>query len=318
MTPEIPRTRGRASGPSEQDLRNATPREAVDRSARVGIFVLVGFASFVACLFLLTDPATFRGRYFLTTTVSDVGGLRKGDPVQMRGVNVGRAHAFELRDDEVLVTLEMEGEWRVPVDSRTQLVELGVLGGKIVEILPGSSNEMLPPGANIPGTESEGLLGTAEALGERADGIMSRVETLLAPPTVENVRQSAQELEALLAEVNGIMKAQGQEVARLTASLNRTAAGLEDVGAAGPDIASAAARADSALAQLITTSARLDEATSSLSTILTRMENGEGTLGRLSTDDELYERLTAALESVTLLATDLREHPSRYVKISVF
>lgn len=318
MSPETPRPRARNSGPSDEDLRNATPREAINRSARVGVFVLLGVLSFMAALFLLTDPATFRGRYFLTTTVQDAGGLRRGDPVQMRGVNVGRAHDFELQDQNVVITLEMEGEWRVPADSRTQLIELGVLGGKIVEILPGTSSEMLPPGANIPGTYNEGLLGTAEILGERAEVIMDRVETLLAPPTIASVQQSAQELESLLQELNGIMSRQGQEVARLTASLNRTAEGLEDVGQAGPDIARAAARADSTLAQLNQTTVRLDDVAGSLSVILARMENGEGTLGQLSTNEALYDNLTAALESVRLLATDLREHPSRYVKISVF
>lgn len=310
--------RSRSNGPSEDDLRNATPRDAVNRSARVGVFVLVGLASFITALFLLTSPATFRGRYFLTTTVPDAGGLRKGDPVQMRGVNVGRTHRFQLQSEGVLVTLEIEGEWGVPTDSRSQLIELGVLGGKIVDIVPGTSTEMMASGANIPGTAGSDLLGTVDMLSQRADGIMGQVETLLSPQTIEAVQGSAQELETLLQEVSDLTRSQGQEVARLTASLNRSAEGLEDASGAGADIARAAARADSTLAQLNRTSVRLDEVASSLAVVLARIENGEGTLGQLSTNDSLYHGLTSAIESVNLLVTDLREHPERYVKISVF
>lgn len=319
---ETPRTRVRKDGPSEQDLRNASPAAAGNRYARVGIFVLVGFFSFVAALFLLTDPSTFRGRYFLTTTVENAGGLRKGDPVQMRGVNIGRTHAFELLGDQVRVTLEVEGQWRVPEDSQSRLIELGVLGGKIVEILPGNSSDYLPSGANIPGVEYSGLLGTAEVLGERADVIMGRVEDMLSEPTVEAVQASAQDLRELLEELSGLAKDQSRQVADLTASLNRTAQSLEATSAAGPELVSAAtsaaARADSTLAQLNRTSERLDGVTTSLGSILARIDRGEGTLGQLATNDSLYHTLTAAVESVQLLATDLREHPERYVKVSVF
>jgi phospholipid/cholesterol/gamma-HCH transport system substrate-binding protein len=248
----------------------------------VGIFVLVGFFSFVAALFLLTDPSTFRGRYFLTTTVSDAGGLRRGDPVQMRGVNIGRTHDFELLGDQVRVTLEVEGEWRVPTDSRSRLVELGVLGGKIVEILPGNSPEYLEPGANLPGVEYSGLLGTAEVLGERADVIMGRVEEMLSEPTIEAVQASAQDLRELLKELSALAQDQSSQVAQLTASLNRTAQSLEETSAAGPDLASAATsaatRADSTLAQLNRTSVRLDGVATSLGSILERPPRASGAL----------------------------------------
>jgi len=320
MSAETPssQTPGRRAGASDADLRNATPRDAQNRSARVGVFVLVGFLSVVTALFLLTDPATFRGRYFLTTTLDNVGGLRKGDPVQMRGVNIGRTHRFEMRGEVVTVTLEIEGEWQIPIDSRSQLIELGVLGGKIVDIVPGVSSETFASDGNIVGTSSAGLMGTAEAIGERADVILGRVEDMLSEPTVEAVQESAQELRSFLAQVSELTRSQSDEVARLTASLNRAAVGLEEATGAGPDIARAAARADSTLAQLNQTSARLDGVAETLGAILDGIEAGEGTLGQLAKDDSLYNSLNAAMESVRLLATDLREHPGRYLNVSIF
>ena len=42
-----------------------TPR----REVQVGIFVLVGVLALLAALFALTDPGTFRGRYYVTAVV---------------------------------------------------------------------------------------------------------------------------------------------------------------------------------------------------------------------------------------------------------
>src|SRR6185295_5011234 len=59
-----------------------------DREMWVGVFVIVGILATFGLLFVLTDAATFRGRYILTTVVPNAGGIRRGDPVQMRGVIV--------------------------------------------------------------------------------------------------------------------------------------------------------------------------------------------------------------------------------------
>jgi phospholipid/cholesterol/gamma-HCH transport system substrate-binding protein len=57
----------------------------------------------------------------------------------------------------------------------------------------------------------------------------------------------------------------------------------------------------------------------SLSTVLARIEAGEGTLGRLTTDDAaLYDNINAATTSLTALLEDLQENPSRYINISIF
>ncbi len=48
------------------------------------------------------------------------------------------------------------------------------------------------------------------------------------------------------------------------------------------------------------------------------MEDGEGTLGRLSEDDALYESLDHALAEIGELARDLRENPDRYIDLRIF
>jgi phospholipid/cholesterol/gamma-HCH transport system substrate-binding protein len=303
---------------TDEELQKAVPRGKVHREFQVGLFVLVGVVSILAALFLLTDPSTFRGRYKVTTMVEDAGGIRRGDPVQMKGVNIGRVDGFSLTPGGVQIALELEGAWRIPANSRTRLVSSGILGGKTVEVIPGDSPEPLRSGENIPGEDVPGLMGMAPELGQNAEAVLKRIEELLDAPTVEAVQSSAVELRGLLARLSALAEEQGEEVARLTASLNRSARGLEEAAGSGDDLARAVARADSTLAVARATTETLQRASFSLEVILQRMESGEGTLGRLSTDSTLYDNLTAAAESIRALATDLREHPGRYVKIKIF
>jgi phospholipid/cholesterol/gamma-HCH transport system substrate-binding protein len=318
MTKNASLPRREVTPPTDEELRNAVPRGLVRRDFQVGIFVILGMASLLAALFLLTDPSTFRGRYLVTTVVQDAGGIRKGDPVQMRGVNIGRVQGFVMGPEGVRITLELEGVWSLPEDSRTRLVSSGILGGKTVEIVPGESPEPLRPGGNLPGENRPGLLDFPAELGQNAENVLERIQTLLDAPTLEAVQSSAAELRVLLGQRSSLAEAQGEEVARLTASLNRSAQGLEAAAGSGEDWARAVARADSALAVANETSRSLLRASASLEVILGRMEAGEGTLGQLSTDSTLYETLTQAVEGVRALVVDIRENPGRYVKIEIF
>lgn len=310
----------RHRGPDAEELLRAVPTESGGRHLRVGSFVVLGVASFIAALFLLTDPASMRGRYMLVTRMEDVGGVRRGDPVQMRGVNVGRVHGFELtRDGQVDMTLEVEGDWRVPEGSHVTLQGTGLFGGRTVGIHASRSTDYYEEWDTLPGVGAEAdLFATAGQLSEQAETVLDRVARVLDEPTVGAVRKSARELEALMGELTKLTRSQQEEIAELTRTLNRAADGIETASEAGPDARRAVARADSTMATLNRTSATLEEATGSLNRIVARMEAGEGTLGKLSRDDSLYVNLNRAAISIRLFMEDLRANPERYIDFSIF
>ncbi len=306
------------SEPTDEELRNAIPRNKKRLEFRVGIFVLLGLVSALFALFLLTDPSTFRGRYRISTVVEDAGGIRRGDPVQMRGVNVGRVMSFSMDQPGVRITLEIEGEWDIPSDSRSRLVSGGILGGRTVEIVEGGSPESIRGGAELPGETVQGLMDIPAELGQDVQAVLGQIQGLLAQPTLDAIQGSAVELQSLLAQLSQLAENQGREITQLTASLNRSALGLEDAAGSGEDLARAVARADSALLNVNRTSEVVLRASEALQTILQRMEAGEGTLGQLSTNPALYETLVEAIESVRLLSDDIRENPRRYIKLEIF
>jgi phospholipid/cholesterol/gamma-HCH transport system substrate-binding protein len=307
--------------PSDEDLLSSTPRGTGSKEAQVGAFVLLGLVSVITVLFLMTDPATLRGRYMLVTQVDHAGGVRSGDPIQMQGVNVGRVHDFEMvGGDRVDITMEIEGEWEIPLGSSTVMGEAGLFGGRALEIVRGAGPGVYAIGDTLAGEGASGggLLSSVDQLSARAESVLGSIDSMLNEETVGSVQGTVREFETLLAELSAVTREQRGALGNLTATLTSAAEGLESASAAGPDIASAVARADSAMAMLVATGESLDAATASLFTILGRMERGEGTLGRLSVDETLYVSMNSVALTLNALLADLQANPKKYINISIF
>ena len=307
------------SGPSDAELQHAIPPRALKSEARVGIFIIAGALAALTALFLMTDPSMFRGRYSIYAVVENAAGLRRSDPVQMRGVNVGRVMSFEMVPAGVNIELEIEGEYEVPSDSRVRLVGIGLLGGRTVEILPGDSPVMAAGGDMVEGTVSSDVFGIVSDIGDEATDMIQRVANLLTEPTVASFQSSAQELESLLTDLAVIGREQRSQFTELVQSLNEAARSVSSTtSSTAPALESAAMRVDSALAAVNRNLEVIEGATTNLRAILARMERGEGTLGLLSHDDSLYVNLNAAASSLQLLLDDIRENPGKYISLSIF
>jgi phospholipid/cholesterol/gamma-HCH transport system substrate-binding protein len=235
----------------------------------------------------------------------------------MRGVNIGRVHEFSLVNGGVTISLEIEGEWQLPSDSQTRLAGTDLLGGRTVEILPGSSSVPLPAGGMMPGVAVAGIMEVAEDLGIEAQVALGRVRALLDEEAVMALHQTIDEMGELIAALTEVTLEQRAELAEISSSLGRSAGRVEEI-VGNEALDRSIARTDSTLVELQTTGENLARASASLETILARIEAGEGTLGRLATEDGLYDRMDEALEELLLLARDIRENPDRYINISIF
>lgn len=318
-SPPVPGKRGGGN-----DLLSTVPMRSSRREIQLGFFVLLGIVAVITALLMLTDPGTFRGRYDIVTSVRDAGGLRKGDPVQMRGVNVGRVRGFAITPQGVVINMEMENEYPVPEDSRISLESGGLLGGMIVEVIPGNSDEMVEDGAVLPGSSVAGMFDVAAGVGARADTVLGRAQQVLSPATVQAVGASAQELQTMLTSLAALATEQRREIAVLSASLRRSAEGVEQA-TTRPELQRAVARMDSITLQLDRSTASLNRSTASLETVLGRMERGEGTLGKLSADETLYNNLNQAAANASQAAAnadslmaDIKRNPRKYIDLRVF
>lgn len=309
---------------TDKPLPPPPPPRGRYREVWVGLFVVAGLAATLVTLAVMTDAALFRGRYIIHTEVPNASGIRKGDPVQMRGVNIGRVMGFDISAERVAIKLEIEGEYPIPKDSRIEIQAAGLFGGMVAEVIPGTAKEVVGWGDAVAGGSGPGLFDKMNALAGEADKVAKRVQTLLSEQMVEDLQGGAAGARRSLASLQAILSEQRGELRGLTASLKRSAEGLEGV-TTGPELERTVKRVDELVARLDGTLATLDRSSRSVESVLARMDRGEGTLGKLSTDDTLYRNasdaaanLNKATVELNKLLVDFQAHPRKYINLEIF
>ncbi|NND34375.1 MAG: MCE family protein, partial [Saprospiraceae bacterium] len=73
-----------------------------------------------------------------------------------------------------------------------------------------------------------------------------------------------------------------------------------------------------AIHSLQSTLDKADVTFAELQSLLAKINAGDGTLGKLMHDQEMYDNLTRATKNLDLLLQDFRLYPKRYVNVSVF
>ena len=121
----------------------------------VGLFVLVG----IVCLGYLAIKlgkleVLGDSGYTLYADFPTVAGLKRGDPVEIAGVRVGRVESLSLADDRARLTLRLEDGVKVQEDAIASVRARGLIGDKFVLISPGGSERIIPAGGRIRETES--------------------------------------------------------------------------------------------------------------------------------------------------------------------
>ena len=314
-----------------EDKEDAAPPTGTNQTLWVGLFLILGLVALLAALFILTDAAIFRGRIIVTTHVSDAGGIRRGDPVQMLGVNIGRVQRFKFDKDGVEIRLELEGEYPVPKDSRVLLKSSGLLGGMVADIVPGTATTHLRNGDTIPGETEEAVMAAANRISAQVEGVLERVELVLSDPNIDSFSATTRNLEAgsgqmrkLLADMNVAVNDQRRELKALTASLQGSAEAFQKL-ATGPELDRTLKNVDAATARLQPVMSSLERSSAALESVMGRLERGEGTAGQLLRDDELYRNMNAAMlnmnqasVNINKLSEEIRKNPQKYLKLSVF
>lgn len=319
MARERGRLEATSGGRVERDYNpdKLVPPRRGSRQVLAGAFVLAGIIAIVLALFTLTDPGMFRGRYDINTVLDNAGGIRKGDPVQLRGVNVGRVKGFHIGPNGVVVTMELEKEYRVPADSRIVLTSSGLLGGMTATIVPGRAVNELKAGDTVAGQREAGTFDQVGNLGQRADAVLAQAQAMLSAENVGNISASTAQMRTLFAQTAAMVAEDRAAIRAMTVSLRNTSAELEGAHT-GQRIAALTTRLDSLTNQLSAASGRLNTASASLQVVIARMEKGEGTLGKLSADPTLYNNMNAAAENLKALAEDIRANPKKYINVRVF
>lgn len=281
-----------------------------------GVILVIGTMWFQR--FQLTEK-----RYHFFVRFAEVGGLVAGDPVFINGVERGKVEDIDLRDDDVVVEMGVRDGVAIPDNSKVSLQSVGIMGEREVIIRRGGSPGMIAEGDTLNGVL---LMGLGEVMGETGD-IIDEVQTVL-----QNLREITESLNADGTLRDGVedFAATGKNLRRMTESnqalLNRSLSSLESATSKFDrlmtdhyaELDSSLAAAGRAGTHIEASAEHLAAISDDLKTISSNLRAGKGSAGRLLTDDTLVIRLESATANLDSLLKDMREHPNRYVKFSLF
>jgi phospholipid/cholesterol/gamma-HCH transport system substrate-binding protein len=126
------------------------------RDLLVGTFVLIGLGA-LGYLSLQIGGLEFgqTDRILLRATFDDIGGLSVRAPVRIAGVKIGQVSAIDLDDDlRAQVSLEVESDVGLSVDSSAAIRTAGLLGDQFISVELGAEDEVLGEGEEFAFTES--------------------------------------------------------------------------------------------------------------------------------------------------------------------
>ncbi|MEO5366176.1 MAG: outer membrane lipid asymmetry maintenance protein MlaD [Magnetococcus sp. WYHC-3] len=132
----------------------------------VGLFVVLGLLAMGWLSVRLARMELVGGEYYSYHAVfSSISGLRLGAPVEVAGVQVGRVDSIRLDPKTFMADVELKVERDIPIqdDAVAAIRTKGLIGDRYVLIVPGISEELLPPGQRFlqtqPALNLEDLIG---------------------------------------------------------------------------------------------------------------------------------------------------------------
>jgi phospholipid/cholesterol/gamma-HCH transport system substrate-binding protein len=285
--------------------------------AVVGGLTLAAVLVFSALFIHSTNRALTQKRSHVWLTLPTAEGLQKGDRVLFRGVQVGEVKSLEFDAGRVLVRATLTRPVPLTSTATGRLVAADIFGRQTVILVEGPGGRPLARGDTLAAVPPMGLT-------DRIDGVVSRVERVMGDTMLGDVQSllhraaaAAGAIDETAGAARYAMATQSDNLSRLLGEGAAVAGGLR----AAADSASLVALRDALLADAVRIGSvleQLEAASAALAGTARRVDAGEGSIGLLTRDPDLYLRTVAVLESLEHLLTDVRANPRRYINVRIF
>ncbi len=132
----------------------------------LGLLVLTGITLAAAALFTISSRGWYgRDALHIRAGFSSVRGVEIGTRVRVQGLDAGEVVALQPPESPggpVVLRMQLRGEYRrlIRRNSSVQIVSEGMIGGKVIEILPGKSADG-GEGKDIEPVEEDAMLASA-------------------------------------------------------------------------------------------------------------------------------------------------------------
>ena len=148
------------------------------KEIKIGIYAVVILLAAWAGIRFLSGADIFGRNRTYVVRYEQVNGLQNAAAVVISGVKVGQVTdvAVNLEQGGVDVNITVDSAFDIPADSRAMMFSAGLMGGKSIEIVLGSSTEILKNGDAIQGGVTPDMF---EMVGAELGDIKVQVSALI-------------------------------------------------------------------------------------------------------------------------------------------
>jgi phospholipid/cholesterol/gamma-HCH transport system substrate-binding protein len=282
---------------------------------RVGLFTIIGLVT-SGFLIWFVEPERFETSKSNTyhTILKDASGIVAKTHVKTNGVNVGKVTSVKLMSDEsnTRVDFEIDESVKIPVGSKLDIRTVGLLGDKFIEIvrMESAPDGFIAAGGIIPrtttGVDMNELLSIAGAIAKDIKKITSTLaDTMGHHEGQDKLANILDNFEAITENLNNILVDNRSDVRSVLSNLRESTSTLKTILSSENQ-----ERFMRIIDSFDQSMADVKGATANIKLISDRVENGEGTIGKLLSDDKTIEEIQGAIK-------DIREVISPATKLKI-
>ncbi len=299
---------------------------------KVGLFVILAFVVLGYMLFVLSPDSFDNDSYTqYYTRLSNARGIVPKTHVRTNGVVVGKVKAVNLEDNITRVDLEVAEKVRIPKGSKIEVRSKGILGDVFIEIIRvPSGGEYIQAKEEIPVVEGqvgmEELVGILGGIAQDVKKVTATLADIFGDQAgkrdlreiVTNLSSFTRNIDELIKENRSNVKATMDNLSATTETLKVIIANNRDtlqeivenvrdttekLKAFSGNMAKLAndeniKKMDRIIAAIDDSMVDVKDSMKNIRVVTHKMSNGEGTLGRLVTDDQLIDDLQGALHDL--------------------
>lgn len=290
----------------------------------IGLCVIVAIAILFFGIEFLKGINLFKPANFYTAEYENVEGLEIAAPVNIDGYKVGQVRdiVFDYENHgKIKVLLALNKHLRLPADSKA-VIGSTLLSGSYVEIILGSSPEIIPEGGMLPSgvvpdlmaSLNNEILPSVSSIMPKIDSLLLSVNRLASDPallaSIKNLETITQNVSNASRNLNIIMQKQVPSILgnadAMTSNLDSITSNLTVLSAELKNL------------PISQTMGNVNTLTSNLAKFSEQLNNPHSTLGELTSDSELYNRINSLTADIDSLIIDIKKNPKRYISIKLF
>jgi len=292
-------------------------RREVTIEILVGLFMFIVLIALSIFTIVLSQENLLRKSYPYEFVFSEIGGLREGDNVFLRGMNIGRVKQTDLQKSHVRVYVSLDVPLTLRHGYKIDVVDASMLGGKNLKIYEGpDSAPEVGENVTILGSKPVEMI---EELARAVGGFQETIDSVNAgegtlgkllkdEAVYNNIAQVSEDLMKIMSRLESGEGSLGKLLVADDGQL------YEDGKAFMANlriISQNLADGNGTLGQLMSGDDMafhdLEATLAAIRSISESINEGEGTLGRLVRDAKLYDETTLLVEDIRAAVDDLRE-----------